>query len=317
MTTQTYPIFDAHCDVLFQMYKDPTYRFHQGEQMHVTYPQLVEAGAKVQCFAIFVPHDVHPHDRFQIALQMVDDFYEKVLRPCPNLKLVRSKGDIESLQDHEIGAILTLEGCEPIEEDLLKLTTLFRLGVRSVGLTWNWANAVADGALEPRGAGLTSFGRQVLDVMNQWNIWTDVSHLCERAFWDVIEIAKQPVATHSNCASITPHPRNLKDGQIRALIEADGVIAVTFVPHFLRTDGRATIDDVLRHVEHICSLGGENHLGFGSDFDGIDSPTLGLESYRYYDQLINQLQKYYSESQVVKFLYQNFVDRFPVEGLGV
>ena len=112
------------------------------------------------------------------------------------MKLIRSHGDIAALEENEIGAILTLEGCDCIGQDLLKLQTLLRLGVTSVGLTWNYANMVADGALEQRGAGVSSFGQEVIRLLNAQSIWCDVSHLSEAAFWDTIQLADSP-----NCLS--------------------------------------------------------------------------------------------------------------------
>ena len=94
------------------------------------------------------------------------------------------------LKQDEIGAILTLEGCEALGKDEMKLRLFYRLGVRSFGLTWNYANLLADGALETRGAGLTTFGKHIVQELNTLHVWTDVSHLNERSFWDVIEIAK-------------------------------------------------------------------------------------------------------------------------------
>ena len=106
------------------------------------------------------------------------------------MKFIQTKDDINMLKQDGIGAILTIEGCEAIGKDAMKLRLLYRLGVRSFGLTWNYANLLADGALETRGAGLTTFGKHVVQELNTLHVWTDVSHLNERSFWDVIEIAK-------------------------------------------------------------------------------------------------------------------------------
>ncbi|MGM0851472.1 MAG: dipeptidase [Bacillota bacterium] len=305
-------LFDAHCDVLMQLYLEPGKKAFQSKHtLHITYPQLVESKSKIQLFAIYIPSNLKPGQRFQAALEMVNLFHNQILKPNPKLKFVTSKKDIDKLAHNEIGAMLTLEGIEAIEEDLTKLEILYRLGVRSAGLTWNWANAAADGALEPRGGGLTNFGREVVSFLNGNRLWTDVSHLCEKAFWDTIEIAEYPIASHSNAYSICPNPRNLKNEQIEALIKKDSVMGITFVPPFLNKKGTAVISDVIRHIEHVCSLGGEDHVGFGSDFDGISETVQGLSSFDQYNNLINTLQRYYSEKQVKKFLFENFVGRLP------
>ncbi|MGD6803099.1 membrane dipeptidase [Rossellomorea vietnamensis] len=307
-------IFDAHCDVLLKLhhYREDV-SFQSRDDLHITYPQLLQAGSKVQLFAIYLPSYLKPGQRFQAALEMVEVFHEKILEPNSKMKMIRSKSDIARLEEDEIGAMLTLEGCEAIEEDLTKLFTLYQLGVRAVGLTWNWANAAADGALEPRAAGLTKFGRETVQFLNEHNIMTDVSHLCERSFWDTIEIARYPIASHSNTFSVCSHPRNLKDEQIKALFQKNGVMGLTFVPQFLKQNGDAEISDILHHLDHACSLGGKNQVGFGSDFDGISQTVEGLSCYREYENLTEALQKHYTESQVKKFLFENFYEALPEE----
>ncbi|WP_113929964.1 dipeptidase [Bacillus sp. P14.5] len=305
-------ILDAHCDVLLKLhhYREDV-SFQSENDLHITYPQLIQSGSKVQLFAIYLPSYLKPGERFQAALEMVEVFHKKILDPNPKMVMVRTKEDITALKEDEIGAMLTLEGCEAIEDDLTKLYILYQLGVRAVGLTWNWANAVGDGALEPRGAGLTKFGRETVQFLNEHNILTDVSHLCECSFWDTIEIAKYPIASHSNTFSLCSHPRNLKDEQIKALMKRNGVMGLTFVPQFLKQNGEAEVSDILSHLDHVCSLGGENHVGFGSDFDGISQTVKGLSSYREYENLTEILQKHYTESQVKKFLFENFYKALP------
>ncbi|MEK3855037.1 dipeptidase [Cytobacillus sp. FSL H8-0458] len=304
-------IFDAHCDVLYKMFMDRRIDFQNSGSLQVNLEALQASGLKVQCFAIYVPESVHTEMKFNAALYMVNLFYEKVLKPNPQLKLIRNPRDIDMLKENETGAMLTLEGCDAVGCDLLKLKTLLRLGVSSVGLTWNYANCAADGVLEERGAGLSSFGKGVVYELNASKAWCDVSHLSERGFWDVMEWADYPVATHSNCYSLCPHPRNLTNEQIEALIDRDSVMGITFVTEFLSGKQTAAITDILRHLEYVCSLGGENHVGFGSDFDGTDGKVTDLEDARKYDSLINELLKYYSDIQAEKFLFRNFYRRFP------
>ncbi|WP_102262255.1 dipeptidase [Mesobacillus jeotgali] len=307
-------IYDAHCDVLYKLFMDPTLDFAKSPELQVNLERLKASSTKIQLFAIYVPESVHPDLKFEAALRMADLFYEKVLRPHPQIRLIKDKVDIDLLEDDEIGAVLSLEGCDAIGQDLLKLRTLLRLGVRSVGLTWNFGNYVADGALEERGAGLSRFGRQVVQLLNQTKTICDVSHLSEQGFWDVMEAADQVFASHSNCYSLCHHPRNLKDNQIKALIDRDSVIGVTFVPEFLSgKKDTASIDDVIRHLDHICSIGGENHVGFGSDFDGIEFTVKNLQGNEQYENLWNELQKYYSDIQVSKFLYGNMSTKLSVQ----
>jgi membrane dipeptidase len=298
-------IFDAHCDVLMKLWMNPTLCFERDDRLHVTAEALKNTKGKVQLFAIYVPESVPYEQRFDAALEMVQLFYSRIVS-IPGMKHVRTKGEIDRLKDGEVGAMLTLEGCDAIGVNIARLQTLLRLGVSSVGLTWNYANAAADGILEERGAGLSSFGKKLVEVNNEENVWTDVSHLSVKGFWDVMETAEYPVASHSNAHAICPHPRNLSDEQIKALISREGVMGITFVPHFLTEKHEASVDDVLRHVEHVCALGGEHHVGFGSDFDGIVDTPIGLHTYRGYEALVNKLLHYYSAEQVNNMLFRNF-----------
>jgi membrane dipeptidase len=303
-------IFDAHCDVLMKLWMNPHSSFSHNNALQVTFDILKQTGAKVQLFAIYVPESVAYEQRFDAALEMVQLFHTHILS-IPNMKLVCTKKDIARLKENEIGAMLTLEGCDAIGHNLVRLHTLLRLGVSSVGLTWNYGNAAADGILEERGAGLSSFGKQIVQANNEAKVWTDVSHISLKGFWDVIETADYPIASHSNVYSLCAHPRNLRDDQIKALIHKNGVMGITFVPEFLAERHEATIDDVLRHLDYVCALGGEYHVGFGSDFDGIVETTAELHNYRGYNHLKNRLLKYYSEWQVNNFLFHNFYRRMP------
>ncbi|PFM13479.1 diguanylate cyclase [Bacillus cereus] len=301
-------IFDAHCDVLFQLWSAQGKKnFKNDSQLHITFEQLKRRKGSIQCFAIYVPETVLYEKRFEAALQMADIFYNEILS-LPGVKFIQTKNDISMLKQDEIGAILTLEGCEAIGKDAMKLRLFYRLGVRSFGLTWNYANLLADGALETRGAGLTTFGKHVVQELNTLHVWTDVSHLNERSFWDVIEIAKNPIASHSNCRKLCQHPRNLNDEQLRALIKRNSMIGVTFVPQFLTSEKQAHIADIVRHIEYICSLGGENNIGFGSDFDGVLETVVNVSAYREYENVMNELCKHYAASTVERFLYDNFVE---------
>lgn len=304
-------IFDAHCDVLYKMWLNPTLQFKLDDGLHITYDQLKNGQSKVQSMAIYIPEEVPFQERFEVALEMINIFYEKILPAFPDMKLVKSKRDIQKLKANEIGVILTLEGCDAIGTSLTRLKSLYHLGVKSVGLTWNYSNAVADGILEPRGAGLSLFGKEVVEENNRYKVWTDVSHLSIKGFWDVLEIADFPIASHSNVLSLCKHPRNLTDDQIKALIKKDSMIGITFVPMFLSSEPTATIKDVINHIDYICQLGGEKNIGFGSDFDGITQTVIGLEKFSCYNQLVKELGNNFSTDQVQNFCYQNFVNHLP------
>ncbi|WP_219836735.1 dipeptidase [Paenibacillus sp. R14(2021)] len=298
---------DFHCDVLWKLLEDPTLSFMQDEQgkLDVTLPRLRQAEAILQTFAVYVPERI---DKSMVPiLQSIDLFYRKVAA-SPKMMLIRSSRDISTLQRKKgiIGAMLSLEGADGLQGDLAMLRVLFMLGIRAAGLTWNGANWGADGVVEPRGGGLTKKGRAFVEECNRLGILLDVSHLSDRAFWDMLEITSKPIiASHSNARSLCPHPRNLTDEQISALIASGGMIGVTFVPQFVSVRVPSEIADVLRHVERICELGGEKQLMFGSDFDGIETHVEALSHPGELHHLQDALLAVYTEDIVKSFFSGN------------
>lgn len=307
-------IIDLHCDALLKLwYADGKLSYENGEELDTNKQRLQQGGVKVQAYAIYTPDKMKSEQRFQCALDQIDSFYTEVLAKNPEMKQIKEWSDFDRLQDGEIGAFLTLEGVEPIGNDLGKLRLLYQLGVRSVGLTWNHANLAADGADETRNGGLTLFGKEIVKFHNEHKILTDVSHLCEGSFWDVIELAKYPVASHSNARALCDHQRNLHDEQAQALFSKGGMLHITYVTMFIKKEeGEVTIPDLIKHIDHFCSLGGEKHIGLGSDFDGINTKIVGLEHAGDSQNLINELLKHYSEDQVRGFAGENFLRNRPV-----
>lgn len=306
-------IIDFHCDALLKIWEqDGNISFTDAEELDTNKVRLLQGGIKVQCFAIYTPSDMKAEQRFQVALDQIHYFYADVLANNPEMKQIREWSDFDRLEDGQIGAMLTLEGVEPIGNDLKKLHILYQLGVRSVGLTWNYANLAADGALEPRNAGLTSFGKEIIQFHNEHKILTDVSHLSEASFWDTLDVAKYPMASHSNSKAWCDNPRNLSDEQAKALFAKGGNVHVVYCPMFVKEQGETNIADLIRHIDHFCTLGGVRQIGLGSDFDGITTKVVGLEHAGTTHNLINELLKHYSEEEVRGFAGENFLRNRPV-----
>jgi len=305
-------IIDLHCDALLNIWKrDGEIAFADAAELDVNKERLRQGGIKVQCFAIYTPSAMKAEQRFQAALDQIHFFYTNVLAGHPEMKQIREWNDFDRLQEGQIGAMLTLEGVEPIGNDLKKLNILYQLGVRAVGLTWNYANLAADGALEPRNAGLTSFGKEIIHFHNEHKILTDVSHLGEASFWDTLEAADYVIASHSNARKCCDNPRNLTDEQATAMFAKGGNVHVVYCPMFVKEAGETTIADLIRHIDHFCSLGGVRQIGLGSDFDGITAKVVGLEHAGTTQNLINELLKHYSEEEVRGFAGENFLRNRP------
>ncbi|OMF36734.1 membrane dipeptidase [Paenibacillus sp. FSL H8-0548] len=299
-------IVDFHCDVLCKLLLDKQLTFQGSKpgKLDVTYERLKAAGTILQVFAIYVPQSMN--GRLEPILESIDRFHQMVMS-CENMKWVRTAVELDScIEQGKIGALLSLEGVDGLQGEMSMLRIMHQLGIRAAGMTWNHANWAADGAMEPRGGGLTTKGRLFVEECNKLDILLDVSHLSERAFWEVAEHSnKAVIASHSNARAICDHPRNLTNAQIEKLIENQGLIGVTYVPWFVSSAEVVVIDDLLRHIEHICEMGGQSSLMLGSDFDGIDSYINGLTHPGEVNLLQEALLQRYSEQQTEQFLSGN------------
>lgn len=298
-------VVDLHCDVVYKLLEHADLSFDQPDgRLDVTVPRLREGNVILQVFALFLPDSqpLRPETLFRAA-----ERYVYGVLAHPDVHPVDRAEDIQQARaSGKIGAIFSLEGADALQGQWWALRLLRRLGVRLLGPTWNRANWACDGAMEPRGGGLTKQGKQLIAECEALGIIPDVSHLSERGFWDVADAAAKPFfASHSNAHAIRAHPRNLTDDQIKAIIAVDGIIGLTFVPWFLTDRESAKIDDVLRHVEHVCALGGHRHLAFGSDFDGIDRYVRGLEHPGQYGRLAEALLRRYTADETRMFLNGN------------
>lgn len=300
---------DLHCDALYKMFMSPDIQFADDARLDVTYERLRTAGMAVQVFAIYISEEWKgkPYDA---VLGSIDLFRSRILSH-PGIIPIRTKQDMEralSPEEKRIGAMLSLEGAEGLEANFNYLRIAWDLGLRTLGITWNNANWAADGAREKRGGGFTNAGRRLVSECEALGLTLDVSHLSERAFWELTELTGMPfIASHSNMRTLCDHPRNLTDEQVKAIIARDGRIGITFVPYFLRGDGQeAGLYDVIRHIERACELGGVYKAGFGSDFDGISQWVKHLEHPGKLYLLENELHKRYAADQVEGFLGKNF-----------
>ena len=211
-----------------------------------------------------------------------------------------------------------LEGAEAIDDDLLNLDILYRLGLRSLGPVWSRPTRYAHGVpfkfpgSPDTGPGLTPLGEKLIKRCNELGVLVDLSHMNEKGFWDIAKLSTAPlVATHSNVHAICPTTRNLTDKQLRAIRESDGLVGVNLATSFLREDGQMRgdtgIDLVLRHMDYLINILGENRVGLGSDFDGAVVPD-AIGSVSGLPALVSAMQKNgYSEELVEKLCRSNWI----------
>jgi membrane dipeptidase len=304
-------LVDAHIDTLLEIVNGKITDIGERNSLtHVDLPRMKEGGVGVQFFAAFIEPAYKPERALKRTLQLISRFHKEIEKNQDTIELALNYKDIEDiLAKNKIVAVLSIEGGEGISGDLDVLHTFHRLGVRAIGLTWNERNDLAEGVGEKHAnGGLTTFGRQVVAEMNQLGMLVDVSHMTERSFWDVIDVSEKPiVASHSNAYAQCAHLRNLKDDQIKAMAERGGVMGMNFAPPFIDPD-HADIARLLDHIDHIVNLVGPDHVGLGSDYDGIPSTPEGLEDVTTFPRITQALlDRGYTDTDILKILGGNFL----------
>lgn len=256
-------LFDLHCDTLDVIER-------QGNNLKDSHGTVTLKGMKryekcIRCFAIWV-------DDVLIEYQANKHFYKLYDIYKTQLSLYENDvvqiTDKNSFQDSRIGMMLTVENGSVLNGSLLEIEKMACLGVKMFSLTWNGENSLGYGQLENKG--LKPFGKECVSVLEENGIIVDVSHLSEKGFDDVCALSKKPfVASHSNAKSIVKHNRNLTNDQICEIIKRKGLIGINLYRDFLNENPDESCGaDILRHAEHILSLGGEDVLAVGTDFDG-------------------------------------------------
>lgn len=307
-------ICDCHCDTLTELYNKNA-SLYENEQ-HFDIKRQIALGGGLQFCAIYVPTEVFRYqDGLRYTLCLLDKYNQEIKKLHENgidVLQVRTAEDAGNVLKHKAATLLAIEEGGAIDGSLEALRCLYELGVRAMTLTWSNRNDIADGINEEAtGSGLTLFGKQVVEEMNRLGMLVDVSHISTAGFWSVIETSTKPIiATHSNAKSLCSHPRNLNDEQIKALAQNGGLAGITFAGQFLEEDWRnACIESVYKHIDYMLNLiGNDDHIGFGSDFDGISHPPYNIQGVQDYKPLIEYLSKYYSDETINKITHQNVIN---------
>lgn len=307
-------ICDCHCDTLTELYNKNA-SLYENEQ-HFDIKRQIALGGGLQFCAIYVPTEVFRYQGgLRYTLCLLDKYNQEIKKLHENgidVLQVRTAKDAGNVLKHKAATLLAIEEGGAIDGSLEALRCLYELGVRAMTLTWSNRNDIADGINEEAtGSGLTLFGKQVVAEMNRLGMLVDVSHISTAGFWSVIETSTKPIiATHSNAKSLCAHPRNLNDEQIKALAQNGGLAGITFAGQFLEEDWHnACIESVYKHIDYMLNLiGNDDHIGFGSDFDGISHPPYNIQGVQDYKPLIEYLSKYYSDETINKITHQNVIN---------
>lgn len=289
-----YPYIDMHCDtLLYDIRHKNTDGIYDMPGAMLDVRRMKEGGALAQFFAVFFPPrlDMLPEEKreeakkrpqlpddetlFAMARQRLIDAFENhgdILAPAGCYEDI-----IANREQGKMSGVLTIEDGRAVLGSMDRLKQFHEEGVRAIALTWNFENCFGyPNSSDPQkmALGLKPFGKEAVEYMNELGIIVDVSHLSDGGFYDIAEIAKKPfVATHSDCRALAGHQRNLTDDMIRILSEKGGIAGLNFAPEFLDdtpSNKESRISDMVRHVKHFYEVGGEDCVGIGTDFDGID-----------------------------------------------
>ena len=308
----SYRIFDAHCDTLTTL--------GSGENLYdaprcFNFKQLENYDCFTQVLAIWVDIAADRNCMDEKVQKYINRFYEE-LEKNPGVVHIKTKKDLEDSKKG-INVILGIEGGEAIGTDIANVEKLYNKGVRLVTLTWNNPYVISDtncitvpnlnGEADYKG-GLTHFGKDVVREMNRLGMVIDVSHLSDKGFYDLLEVSSKPfVASHSNSRALCPHARNLTDDMFKELVKKGGVTGINFYHGFIDLQkNEVDATDLIRHIEHFMSLGGEKNVGIGTDYDGIDYPPKGFANASFLGNLYEEMLKLnYSEDLVRDIMSRN------------
>ena len=319
-------VLDSHCDTPSQMLRGLDIGT-TSDLNQVDLPKLKAGGVDASFFALYTSAELSEDEAATKVLEMLGKVYDALDEYKDTVALALSPDD--ALRNKEKGLIsifLGMENGSPIHKSLSLLRQFYRMGVRYMTLTHNGDNEIGDSAAQgTRWNGLSPFGREVVEEMNRLGMIVDIAHVSDQTFYDVIKCSKAPiVSTHSCCRALASHKRNMTDDMIRTLADHGGVIQINFYPVFLsdmyatfyavkgeKASPRPGISDVVNHIDHAVKVAGIEHVGIGTDFDGIEVTPKGLEDISKLPKVFDRLKrKGYSEDQIELIAGKNFLRVF-------
>ena len=281
--------FDLHCDTLYRIATENL--DSDSSQLAISLEKSEIFDKYTQMLAVWIPDEIRGDKAFE--------FFKK----CLKIYKEQYKPHINSNRNF----LLSVENGSVISGDISKIKQLSEYGVRAVTLIYNEDNELGSGAYSQSHFGLTDIGKEAVTEFEKQGIVVDVSHSSVKAFYDIANISRKPIiATHSNSYKLCPHKRNITDEQFGIIKASGGLVGVNFYPPFLNSNAdNATLTDIIKHIEHFLSLGGEDVVSVGSDFDGCE-PIKELDSLDKVPILYENLLKLnYNEQVVQKILYTN------------
>lgn len=346
---QQYLLIDTHIDVPYRLqehWEDVTQATAKGE---FDYPRAKQGGLNAPFMSVYIPASYEKTGGGELLANQLIDSMEALVGRAPDKFAMAYRSDDLAAQfkQGKISLALGMENGTPINGKLENLRHFYQRGIRYITLAHSESNHIADSSYDLRRPhkGLSPFGEQVVAEMNKLGMMIDISHVSDAAFYKVLSLTKAPViASHSSLRAFVPgFERNMDDKMIQALAKNGGVIQINFGSSFVISQANqwglqfkaaakaagksqddeayraeylakhpypfANVDTVLKHIDHVVKLVGIDHVGIGSDFDGVgDSLPDGLKDVSMYPNLIEGLLKRgYSEADIVKIMSGNLL----------
>lgn len=309
-------ILDSHCDTPSQILKFNRDLSLDNNEGHVDFPKLSKAGVNASFFALYIPPQMDTEEAFSYAGAMLEATRKAILTNSDRAAFAYSAAQARKNADKGlISIMLGLENASPIGTDIARFEWFREQGIRYITLCHNADNLVCDSAAgSGTNNGLSSFGKRLVRRMNDEGVLVDCAHISDKSFYDVISLSTKPVvSTHSCCRALAGHRRNMSDDMIKALADNGGVIQINFYPVFLQ-DGcsdegpSCPYTRIVDHIDHAVELAGIDHVGIGSDFDGIDIAPYGMEDVSRLPLIFEEMRsRGYSEADIAKVAGENFL----------
>ncbi|CAO3652664.1 unnamed protein product [Cunninghamella blakesleeana] len=318
-----HPLIDGHND--FPMFlsidkkgKINDLDFQHINNSHTDFERIKEGQLGGQFFSVYTECE-DPILNHQIAAMESVDVVKRMTELYPKkFKLVTNTKQFKKAFRHgRVGSFLGVEGGHIIGNSMAALRTFHSLGVRYMTLTHNchtlWAESCCDPNPPPfeKGLGLTEFGKKIVGEMNRLGVIVDISHVAHATMNAVLDVTKAPVMfSHSSSNALCNIERNVPDSVLRRIVDEkiDAVVMVNFYNRFITCSGEATIDDVVKHIEHISSIAGRDKVGIGADFNGIEVTPTGLDDVSYYPDLFVKLyEKGWTDDELIGLAGENLL----------
>lgn len=238
----------------------------------------------------------------ELALEQIKIYYSLEEQYPSDLKLISNLDDLDQLGERT-GIILHIEGCEAFNEPE-DLVLFYRLGVRSIGITWNYDNKYGSSCMSRKDYGLTGEGEELVRIANKLGVMIDLSHAGRKVCEEIVNISESPpFFSHANALSIKKHPRNVDDQLIKKIGERKGIIGITFIKSCI---GEPANSEMLAiHAKHILDLAGEDTPAIGTDYLGIREPPMDLKDITKIDALERTLKAKISKEAVDRIYHLN------------